>query len=254
MKRCPKCGAGEGQVKKGRNPTGSQRYKCQACGRISTPTPTVAGDDQGTRAQAIWRYVEGLNLRRIGRSLGVNHQSVANGVNAYASSRRAAPVPEQVPTSELDELFTFVGEKKDRLPDHGRRPQYALHYRLGGGLGTPRRGAATTAGYSDLCRHLRFGWLSALSGGDLPRHPSAGKDKSQTYSVEATNAEFRPYLAGLARASRCFSRPSRPVPCRYALCLCLESSSAGQASLSRLSRSPLILCFLGTPHYRRPLQ
>lgn len=31
-------------------------------------------------------------------------------------------------------------------------------------------------------------------------------DKSQTWSVEAVNAELRHYLARLARASRCFSR------------------------------------------------
>jgi insertion element IS1 protein InsB len=31
-------------------------------------------------------------------------------------------------------------------------------------------------------------------------------DKSQTYSVEAVNADLRHYLARLARASRCFSR------------------------------------------------
>jgi len=31
-------------------------------------------------------------------------------------------------------------------------------------------------------------------------------DKSQTYSVEAENAELRHYLARLARKSRCFSR------------------------------------------------
>lgn len=35
--------------------------------------------------------------------------------------------------------------------------------------------------------------------------------KTDTYSVEAVNAELRPYLARLARASRCFSR------CPYAL-------------------------------------
>jgi len=31
-------------------------------------------------------------------------------------------------------------------------------------------------------------------------------DKSQTYSVEGDNAEFRHYLARLARRSRCFSK------------------------------------------------
>jgi hypothetical protein len=57
-------------------------------------------------------YLEGLNLRRIGRILGVNHQSVANWVNAYAHQLPPAPVPENVDTAELDELFTFVEQKK----------------------------------------------------------------------------------------------------------------------------------------------
>jgi IS1 family transposase len=40
-------------------------------------------------------------------------------------------------------------------------------------------------------------------------HPM--RDKSQTYSVEGTNADLRHYLALLRRRSRCFSR------CPYAL-------------------------------------
>ena len=39
-----------------------------------------------------------------------------------------------------------------------------------------------------------------------PARHQALPDKSQTYSVEADNAELRHYLARLARKSRCFSR------------------------------------------------
>jgi insertion element IS1 protein InsB len=39
-----------------------------------------------------------------------------------------------------------------------------------------------------------------------PGQHQACADKSQTYSVEADNAELRHYLARLARRSRCFSR------------------------------------------------
>lgn len=39
-----------------------------------------------------------------------------------------------------------------------------------------------------------------------PGFHTAMTDKSQTYSVEADNAELRHYLARLARRSRCFSR------------------------------------------------
>jgi transposase-like protein len=54
-----------------------------------------------------------MNIRRIARTLGVNHQSVVNWVNAHAAQLPAAPVSSQVATLELDELFTFV-EKKSR--------------------------------------------------------------------------------------------------------------------------------------------
>src|SRR5947209_2676990 len=39
-----------------------------------------------------------------------------------------------------------------------------------------------------------------------PGHHQALPNKSQTYSVEADNAELRHYLARLARKSRCFTR------------------------------------------------
>lgn len=44
-----------------------------------------------------------------------------------------------------------------------------------------------------------------------PGQHQAVPDKSQTYSVEADNAELRHYLARLARRSRCFSRCIRAL-------------------------------------------
>ena len=52
------------------------------------------------------------------------------------------------------------------------------------------------------------------------RHQAMG-DKSQTYSVEADNAELRHYLARLARKSRCFSRcidALRAAVCLFVFC------------------------------------
>jgi transposase-like protein len=64
------------------------------------------------RLQALRYYVDGMNLRRIGRQLGIHHQTVANWVREYAEKLPDAPVPDQVRTAEMDELFTFIGEKK----------------------------------------------------------------------------------------------------------------------------------------------
>ena len=58
---------------------------------------------------------EGTNFRRIGRILGVNHQSVVNWVNSYHAGLPAAAQSSAAPeTLEMDELFTFIGSKKRR--------------------------------------------------------------------------------------------------------------------------------------------
>ncbi len=103
-------------MKSGFNRTGSQRLQCQACRRQYTPEPLPLGYDDQTRQQAVKLYLEGNGLRRIGRILSVNHQSVANWVNSAHTQLRAREVPapssETLGTLEMDELFTFVGTKK----------------------------------------------------------------------------------------------------------------------------------------------
>jgi transposase len=57
-------------------------------------------------------YMEGNSLRAIGRILKVNHQTVANWINAYTAILPAAELPERPKVAELDELYTFIGQKK----------------------------------------------------------------------------------------------------------------------------------------------
>lgn len=115
MSQCPHCSSSEQQTKSGHTRTGSQRYKCKECWRIYTPDPKPLGYPEETKREAVRLYLEGTNFRRIGRVLGVNHQSVVNWVNAYhASLPAAAQAVSQPETREMDELFTFVGSKKAR--------------------------------------------------------------------------------------------------------------------------------------------
>ena len=99
---CPYCRSAERQVKSGFNRTGTQRIQCQPCRRQYTPQPRPLGWDGETRAAAIRLYLEGNGVRRIGRLLGVNHQSVANWINLLRAQlkvgrakavRGAAPAP-----------------------------------------------------------------------------------------------------------------------------------------------------------------
>jgi transposase-like protein len=112
---CPRCGADHQAVRDGHNRSGTQRYRCRACRRASTPAPREQGHGAATREQAVRLYLEGMSLRGIGRILGVVHQSVANWV-AEAATALPARVSDATPaeTVEVDELYTFVERKKGR--------------------------------------------------------------------------------------------------------------------------------------------
>jgi transposase-like protein len=110
--KCPKCDSEIKQHKIGKNPCGSQRYRCYLCGCKYTPDKKAHAYDKAFRQKAVQMYVDGINLRRIGRILGVHHQSVANWVKSHSEKLPYAPVPEKVEHAELDEVFTFIGDKK----------------------------------------------------------------------------------------------------------------------------------------------
>ena len=113
---CPSCQRSERQVKAGFNDSGSQRYLCQVCQRKYTPAPNPQGYDAATRRQALQLYADGMNLRRIARTVGVSHPTVANWVNALAAQLPdTPPQPSVAVVNEMDELFTFIVSKKAKF-------------------------------------------------------------------------------------------------------------------------------------------
>ena len=115
MNKCPYCQDEQRQVKAGKNLSGTQRMKCQICGRRYTPEAKEQGYPSRLRELAVKMSVDGLNYRRIGRLLGVDHKSIMLWVKASADSLpEQAPIPQQVSVAEQDELFTFVGRKKTK--------------------------------------------------------------------------------------------------------------------------------------------
>ncbi len=56
--------------------------------------------------------MDGMNLRRIARLLGIYHRTGSDWVKAHAENLPEIPMPEEIKTAELDELFTFIGYKK----------------------------------------------------------------------------------------------------------------------------------------------
>jgi len=112
---CPSCQQNRGAIKAGFNPGGSQRYWCKTCQRYFTPEPNPQGYDPALHQQALKLYLEGTSFRAIGRLLNVNHQTVANWIGDHAA-QLPSEVSDQQPTDniEIDELFTFIGDKKTK--------------------------------------------------------------------------------------------------------------------------------------------
>ena len=101
-------------MKAGYNHSGSQRYKCGECKRAYTPEEKQKGYTKETRILALRMYVEGNSQRAIARILKVSPQSVSNWVTAYEAQLPSAPRPQKPKVAELDELYTFVKQKKTK--------------------------------------------------------------------------------------------------------------------------------------------
>ena len=63
---------------------------------------------------ALRMYVEGSSQRSIARILKISPPSVSNWIRVYVSKLPPAPMPQKPKVAELDELYTFLKQKKTR--------------------------------------------------------------------------------------------------------------------------------------------
>jgi transposase-like protein len=115
--KCPYCKNEPHQIKSGRNKSGLQQYQCTHCLRHHTPEPSEHGYSEAICRQAAKVYVDGMNLERIARHPGVNQQSMANLVNAYATQLPPAPLPGQMETGSC--TCSSSAKKQDLHHDAG---------------------------------------------------------------------------------------------------------------------------------------
>lgn len=76
--KCPKCGNGDRQVLNGKNPSGSQKYKCMICERVHTPKPNSKGYPEEIRQQAIKLHFAGASGRTVGKVMGFSKANIYN--------------------------------------------------------------------------------------------------------------------------------------------------------------------------------
>jgi len=77
---CPRCKAEDGQMKNGKNRSGTQSILCRHCQKAYTPEPKRVAYDEGVRTQAIKTYYAGVSGRGVGKIYGFSKANVYNWI------------------------------------------------------------------------------------------------------------------------------------------------------------------------------
>ena len=108
--QCPKCNSEkyikDGIVKR------KQRYKCKLCNFRYTVDQKSTAKPLSLKRLALQLYLEGLGFRSIGRVLNVSNVSILNWIKQFGKEVQSLRNEEPVCVTEIDELHTYVGQKK----------------------------------------------------------------------------------------------------------------------------------------------
>ncbi len=121
--QCPECPKGlasrrkSTHINKNGKKKGKQNYRCVQCGRqFITNYDTHQGYSPEFKRECLKLYVHGMGFRGLERVKGVHHTTVIIWVKEVGKLLPDAYDPETIPeVGELDELETFVGQKKTRF-------------------------------------------------------------------------------------------------------------------------------------------
>ena len=115
MATCKKCGS-ERAVKNG-IVANKQRYRCQECGfNFREGDGRTNEKVAAKKALCILLYAMGKgSYRMLGRILGVDHTLIYRWIRAYGESLPEPTVSGEIKEMEFDEMWHFIGSKKNKL-------------------------------------------------------------------------------------------------------------------------------------------
>jgi transposase-like protein len=108
---CPKCQSGVNT--KAGFVQGVQRYRCKGCGCQYTRSQPK-GDPIETKLLALSLYLKGLSIRAIGRELQRSAPTILTWLRSLKHLAEKRPTVEKATVVELDELCTFLTQKKPK--------------------------------------------------------------------------------------------------------------------------------------------
>lgn len=100
-------------VKAGKLKNGTQRYKCQACGKYQLLTYQRRSYEVDT-SSLIDIYLEGCGIRSLSRIFDISPGTVLNEIREAANQIRKPIQFNPLSSHEMDEMYSFVRNKGNR--------------------------------------------------------------------------------------------------------------------------------------------
>ncbi len=111
---CPKCNSS--QNKKNGFRRGKQAYRCNNCGSQYIENPQPRAYPNEVKQLCLKMYLNGMSFRAIARVTEIDHATIINWVKEKGQELSDEPQDGEIPeVTEIDELQTFVGCKKNKL-------------------------------------------------------------------------------------------------------------------------------------------
>lgn len=203
--KCPECSSTQ-LLKNGRR-RDRQCYKCKQCGRQFLESYRPWGYSDDVKQLCMKMYLNGMGLRAIERVTEIHHTTLIHWIRQAGINLPDAPESEEIPeVTQIDELQTFVGNKKNKFwlwTVANKRTPGIIAWVLGD------RSSET---FQPLWQKVKT-WHSFFYVTDgYPVYPCFINDAdhlvSKTYMtrVESENTRLRHYLARLHRSSLCYSK------------------------------------------------
>ncbi len=108
---CPYC-HGVKVVKNGLKKTGKQNFLCRSCGKQFQREYQYAGCKPENKVLALKMLVRNSGIRDIEAVLGVGRQTLLKWLNQKADQCQFSPKQQHYRQVQIDELWTFVGQRK----------------------------------------------------------------------------------------------------------------------------------------------
>ncbi len=203
--QCPKCNSPHN--KKNGFRRGKQAYKCKDCGCQFVENPIKREYPAEVKKLCLKMYLNGMGFRAIARVTEIDHTTIINWVKKEGKTLPDAPQEDEIPEiTEIDELQTFVGRKKDKywiwtVVNHWNQ-----------GIILWNIGDRSHRTFEQIWHIIKL-WNSFWYVTDgYPVYPSYIEPEDhlvcKTYMtrVEGENTRLRHYLARLHRKTLCYSK------------------------------------------------